>query len=404
MDYEIVMPQLSDSMQDGKLIEWKISIGDKVKVGDVVAEVESDKAIMEVQSFKEGVVKEISIKAGESAKVGTTIAIIQTDKQNTTNISKQLSKTIPTPPKDISHKPKHTQNKILSHKTKQSNSASPKAKALANRYDIDISNFSSTHPIHKKDIQNYINKKYFTPKAWYLIKQYDIDIDDFVLNRKYKSIDIINYLLSHQISKKVDVSMYQQAIVDMVNNSSKKPIFHIYEKLDATLLQRYSKHYSISILLLKLFATALMKHPKFRMQYINNQFRMYDYSSISLAISYQEKLYMVVFRGIEQMSFVQIQACMDDYKHKISTNQLTTNDIKGSTFGISNLGMYGIDRFDAMIYDDDSAIVAIGAIENGQISITFTIDHRIINGVDAAKFVQTIKILAKDTQFFQRNM
>lgn len=415
MAYEILMPQLSDSMDKGKLISWKVSVGDSIKVGDVIAEVESDKAIMEVQSFQDGTLQEILAKEGEEVEVGKVIARIQTD-------TTPLAKAEPTPkPKQQEKpniqpttKPKGTDQDLKEPKSDTSTTpatnlatASPKAKLSAKREHIDIQTLQQQNklptPTHQADIKKFVAKRYFTPKAYSLIEEYGIDSDNFELTHKYKSSDIKEYITKHNIPKIIPLTPNQQSVIKSVNLSATKPVYHIYDEIDSNYLESYSDEvHTMSVWLLKLISVAMRKHPSFRSRLKDDtSIELFDSVSVCVAMSVDGRLYMPVIKDIEHLSILDISSKLQELKSKAKNNKLTPQDMQGSTFGISNLGMTGIKSFDAMINGDDCGIVAIGSSIDGKISVSLSLDHRLINGFEGALFMQTLKSLAKDKSFFK---
>ncbi len=415
MAYEIVMPQLSDSMEEGKLISWKVKEKQSVKKGDVIAEVESDKAIMEVQSFKDGIVEEIKVKEGESVPVGTVIAVIDTTSKET----KPDAKTLPPKSKEkkkdetkqetffdeIIKNSKENENKNLESSLKTAKAdASPKAKAVAARYGVDIQELQKKGiidiPAHEDDIKEYHLKKYFTPKALNLLKQYRLDPSIFSEDKKHDTEDILSYIKTHNIALAKKIEPFQKTLIKSVMEAAKKPSFHIYDYINAALLKN-KKEYSLSVWLIVLFAKAIMKHKEFRSILKEDMIETYQNASISLAIAQGKYLYMPVLKNIDQLTPAQINDRLKDFEQKAKNRTFSLKEFEGSTFGISNLGMTGIYRFDAMINKNDNAIAAIGALDNEKISITLTIDHRVINGYQAAEFMQTLKELSLNPQTFK---
>ena len=443
MAYNIVMPQLSDSMTEGKLISWKVKVGDEVKTGDTIAEVESDKAIMEVQTFHDGIVKELKIKEGESAPVGSIIAVIaEKDELKEENTSKTTTKdekdknsskkTEESKPQEIKKSPKieKTQKEISPPDNKKEQSvideiffsssqesknlsytiegeASPKAKELAQKYKIDIATLQKEgklpKPAHTQDVKEYILRKYFTPKALKMIKDYNIDISLFSLDKKYKEEDIKEYISSKNIPKIQKLSSNRIGVIKTVEEASKKPVYYIYDHIEAALLKEYeSKNHTITVLLLKLIAEMMMRNEALRSTIgDDNTINIYPNASVSVAMANGENLYMPVFKNINLKSLDEIAQELEEMKDKVKNNKISIDDMQGSTFGISNLGMTGIEGFTAMINSKDSAIVAIGSEIDNKISTTFTFDHRIVNGLQGAKAVQTLKELAKDREIFK---
>ena len=418
MMYEVVMPQLSDSMDEGKLISWKVSVGDSVKSGDVIAEVESDKAVMEVQTFKDGLVKELLVKEGEEAKVGAVMAKIETDAKESTPLIKKVEKKsekkieekqeekvvkketqapkegsifddifhIDTEEETKTAKPKHIEQKSDAQ-------ISPKARAKAAAYGVDISDVvkkSKDKIVHVQDVDNYFNAKYFTAKAIALLEEYQIDSSCFELNHKIDSDEVKKYIQEHDIALPKSLTQMQKAIIANVTASAVKPIFHIYENVDVSLLEEH-KESSISVWFIKIVAKVMMNHEVFRSELLDNAIRVEPNASISLAVADDKNLYMSVIKDANRLSVNAIKDELQNFKSKLKKRSFIAADMQGATFGISNLGMLGVERFDAMINRNESAILAIGTIIEGKISITLTADHRLINGYEAALFMQDIK-------------
>ncbi len=468
MAYNIVMPQLSDSMEEGKLISWKVKPGDHVKVGDTIAEVESDKAIMEVQTFHDGVVKELKVKEGESVPVGTVIAVIEeagassseepakpegssaqsavdnetseklevrseeeptqeykvADNESSTpkksndkeaqSAVQTTNDTIPTnDEKSIldeilgeTEPEKSTHYSLPTTHSGEAGVASPKARALAAKYGLNIEALQKEEnlptPAHEADIKKYYYRRYFTAKALKLLQEYNLSPELFAVGKKHSEKEILEYIAEHEIPKTEPLDAMRKAIIATVTQAQQKPVYHIYDAIDAKLLKAHeSDRYTLTVWLLKLFAEAMMRHEDFRKTLSESGFQLWPNASISLAMARGEALYMPVFRDLNRKSVDEIADELTAMKEKVKTGRVTPEDMKGSTFGISNLGMTGIERFDAMINAQDSGIAAIGSEVEGKISVTLTLDHRIINGWQGAQFMQTLKELAQEKEFFK---
>jgi pyruvate dehydrogenase E2 component (dihydrolipoamide acetyltransferase) len=394
MIYEIVMPQLSDSMDEGKLIAWKVKPSQAVKSGDVIAEVESDKAIMEVQSFQDGVVEKLLVKEGSVVPVGTVIAKIASEKKASPEMPKEIEaakETKEAKPKQTHkqevHKPKEEHIKIAAHPT------SPKARAKAAQYGValeKLTQYISKTQIHAEDVEQYIKEHYFTPKAYKLLQKYRLESSLFTLNHKIDATEVQEYIDKHKIPLPQAISSMQKAIIKSVTASAQKPVYHIYEYVDATLLQKNSS-YSITVWLIKIFADVMMRHDAFRSSLYEEHISIAANASIALAVADTKELYMPVIKDANRLSLVEIANRVKSFQTKLQQRSFTQEDMQGSTFGISNLGMLGVKQFDAMINKEDTAIAAIGALVENQIAITLTIDHRLVNGYEAALFMQDIK-------------
>jgi len=439
MAYNIVMPQLSDSMEEGKLISWKVKPGDTVHQGDVVAEVESDKAIMEVQTFKDGVVKELRLKEGESAPVGSVIAVIETGAQegsvqrSALSVEKEEKKSQADDERQPTHvKPPHPKSNIQHPTSKNEPSiiaelfgeaeknqpptpnpqplgeakASPKARALAAKLGLDIEALQKEGrlpvPTHAEDLRRYYARRYFTPKALELLEEYNLSPDLFKPGKKHTEKEVLAYIEEHAIPKSMPLDGMRKAIIATVTEAQKKPVFHIDDTLDATLLKKYeSRERTVTVWLIKLLGEAMMRHEAVRTTLGENGLQVWPGASLCVAMAHGEALYMPVFKNVDQKSIDEVAKELADYKTKVKNGRVSPEDLKGSTFGLSNLGMTGIERFDAMINGNDSGIVAVGSERDGRIAVTFTFDHRVVNGWQGAEFVQTLKSLAEDESQFK---
>ena len=414
MDYKITMPQLSDSMSEGKLVEWKVKVGDKVSSGDVIADIESDKAVIEVQTFKSGIVKELRLKENEEAKVGTVIAVIDTDTNAAEDKkTKQQNEQKNNPPKE-SKPAKQPEQKPENKKSKEKNKqqseqkedildllfdndetsqtlpkgiSSPVAKQKAASLGLDIEKLQKEDklptPAFEKDIDEAVKERYFTPKAKKMLQEYGLDISAFKLDHKIDTDEVKKYVKIHNVPKTLKLNINQKAVIKTVIKSWQRPVYHIYEEVEI------SKKEGIKLTanILKALANSMQKFDFSRSVLEDDVFKVYPNSNISVALSKDDSLYMVVLKNVEDLSLEEV----NDWLKNIKRKKIRDEDLRGSTFGISNLGMFGIESFDALINANDSAIAAFGALKDGKMSVTFTFDHRIVNGVKAAQFVMDFK-------------
>jgi pyruvate dehydrogenase E2 component (dihydrolipoamide acetyltransferase) len=381
MEYKVTMPILSDTMDKGKLIKWYVKVGDYVKKGDKLCVVESDKATMDIESFVEGVVKEILVKEGEEVPVKSVIAIIDTTAQIP---QPQIKTTQKETKEEIEIDIDKIINEVLQ---KPKGSASPAAKKKAAKLGIDIEELQKNgelpKPAHLKDIETVVLKKYFTPKALKLLNEYEISPDEFTLNHKITSAEVLEFIKTNNIPKKIKLSPNQLAVIKNVENAIKKPTFFVFEEIEI----EKKEGIKLTAQIIKALANAMQKNPLSRSIIQNNELLTYPASNISVAVKRDDGLFMCVIKHAENKSLEEI----NEWLKEIKTKKLTIDDITGSTFGISNLGMFNIESFTALINDKDSAIAAFGKLKDGKIKVSFTIDHRILNGVDAAKFVNDFK-------------
>ncbi len=422
--YEIVMPQLSDSMESGKLIAWKVKEGQEVKSGDVIAEVESDKAIMEVQTFKDGRVAKLLVDEGSQAKVGEVIALIETSDTDKELTNSTIQTTQTTSQSESKHEhpavaqeedtqnkekpthPKEGEEPLLHprhHEMPKGVRISPKARAKAAEYALDANEIAkrlSLDEIHAEDIQRYIYERYFTPKAKALLERYGIDPKVFVLDHKIDEAEVQSYITRHSLALPQPLSSMQKAIIANVSSAAKRPVFHLYEHIDTTLMQKHEE-YTITAWLVRIFSIAMMRHRLFRTVIKDERLFEYRAASISVAVAREGALYMPVVHSAEQLSMQQIASKLESFKEKLAKGTFVPEELQGSTFGISNLGMLGVERFDAMINKNDSAIAAVGAATtDNKATLTLSVDHRVVNGYEAARFMQDVKALARDATIF----
>ncbi len=406
--YEIVMPQLSDSMDEGRLISWKVKEGQKVNPGEVIAEIESDKAIMELQSFKSGVVKEIRAKEGDVVPVGEVIAKIETGsvkaaKETTSAATYEVSVKKPAPKSVVKQEP-NPQTSVIKHISKEVTSGiSPKARAKAAQYGVDMQTIvqkTSKSVLHVEDVEEYLREHYFTPKALKLLDKYGLDIATFELNHKIDETEIQEFINKNEAPLPQPLTQMQKAIIANVTASAQKPVYRLYEHIDAKLFLD-NESYSITAWLIKIFAKVMMGHEAFRSRLQNDALFVSPNASIAVAVADSQNLYMPVVKDANKRSITEIAKELAGFKTKLKENSFTAVDMQGSSFSISNLGMLGVERFDAMINKDDSAISAIGSAVDGKISVTLSADHRLINGYEAALFMQDVKKEAQNPLLFK---
>ncbi|WP_024790141.1 MULTISPECIES: 2-oxo acid dehydrogenase subunit E2 [unclassified Lebetimonas] len=393
MEYKVTMPILSDTMDKGKIVKWYVSVGDIVKKGDKLVEVESDKATMDIENYENGVVKKILANVGDEVPVKSVIAIIEKSGQEPS--SQVSSSKKPSSQVLSSKKPSSEEidiDKLINELTSSSEqsisgNASPVAKKKAKEYNIDIEKLQNENalpkPAHEKDINEFLLNRYFTKKAAKLINEYNLDINEFKLNHKIRETEVLNYIKTNNIAKTIKLNANQLAVIKNVENSLTKPIFFIFEEIEI----EKKEGIKLTAILIKALANAMQKNPLTRSVLKDNSLLTYPASNISVAVSRNDGLYMAVIKKAEEKTLNEI----NEWLKEIKTKRLTIEDLTNSTFGLSNLGMFNIKRFSALINDKDSGIMAVGSLIDGKIKVTFTFDHRIINGVEAAKFVNDFK-------------
>ncbi len=401
---EIVrMPKLSDTMTEGTVAAWHKKVGDKVKSGELLAEIETDKATMEFESFQDGVLLHIGVETGKTAPVDSILAILGNAGEDISALlngsAQPTTEPKSTAASDI--KPVTTavqstaatviaQAEITADNTRVK--ASPLAKKIAEEKGIDIHLIAGTGDsgrIIKRDIENY------TPSA--------------------STSTIASVALAHPGIEKYteeNVSQMRKTIARRLAESKfTAPHFYLTMEIDMENAMKARKSIndagdakiSFNDMVVKATAMALRKHPKVNSSWRGDTIRYNEHVHIGVAVAVDEGLLVPVIRFANEKGLSQIGAEVKAFAEKAKTKKLQPADWEGNTFTISNLGMFGIEEFTAIVNPPDSCILAVGAIKstpvvkNGQVvagnvmKVTLSCDHRVVDGATGAAFLQTLK-------------
>lgn len=403
------MPLLSDTMKEGKIQSWLKEVGDTVKSDDVIAEVETDKAVMEVMPYVDGTLVYLGVEAGESVPVNGIIAIIgkegtdveavlQYESQQESS-SNQTEQTEQKEQKEQSETSSTSQASSLSDEDAQGGQTgdririSPLARKLAEEkgYDIRQIKGSGDHGrIIKRDIEQYVPKAASAPEA-------STAATGIMGQESYKDIDLSN--MRQVIARRLSESKFQA------------PHFYltISVVMDGAMAARkaineVSSHkVSFNDLIIKASAMALRQHPEVNSSWMGDKLRQYEHIHIGTAVALPEGLIVPVIRFADQKSLSQIAADSSTLIDKARNKKLQPAEFSGNTFSVSNLGMMDIDEFTAIINPPDSCILAVGKIaptpvvEDGTVQVrqimklTLSCDHRVVDGALGARFLGTLK-------------
>ncbi len=413
-DLQIIrMPLLSDTMKEGKIVSWNKMVGDYVKADDSLADVETDKATMEVVGYVEGTLLYQGVKAGESAKVNDVIAIvgnadtdinlylasilagsnIQNDtKQSDSNITNKISNEV----KNESPSP------ATSHSENGRIKASPLAKKIAKEKGIDLNKIVGTGDygrIVKKDLENIS----------------DTSISKVAPSNENKFIAPI--IASNESYTDIPVSQMRKIIAQRLAESKfSAPHFYLKTSVQLDQLMNARKQInavsnikiSINDMMIKAVAIALTKHPEVNSSWMGEFIRQNHHIHIGSAIALPDGLIVPVIKFANQKTLSQIAADASELYDKARNKKIQPQEFSGNTFTISNLGMMDIDEFTAIINPPDACILAVGKIsptpivENGQIVIknimklTLSCDHRVVDGAVGSQFLQTLKSILEN--------
>jgi pyruvate dehydrogenase E2 component (dihydrolipoamide acetyltransferase) len=406
----ITMPRLSDTMTDGTVASWLKQVGDTIEEGDILAEIETDKATMEFESFYEGNLLHIGVQEGETAPVDSLLAIVGPEG---TDVSAILAGGVPTKSDDAPKKeaatteaPKAEAKKETTPEKAETTAntngrifASPLAKKIAadKGYNLaDIKGSGENGRITKKDVEEFSPSAKPAPQKEATSKA---ATTSFVAAGEEKSEEVKNSQMRKAIAKSLGNSKFTAPDfsltieVDMDNAiASRKTINAIPDT-----------KVSFNDMVVKACAMALQKHPQVNTSWSDNTTIYHSHIHVGVAVAVDDGLLVPVIKHTNQLSLTQIGAGVRDLAGKARNKKLTPAEMQGSTFTVSNLGMFGIQNFNSIINQPNSAILSVGAIvqkpvvKDGQIvvgntmNLTLTCDHRTVDGAVGAAFLQTLK-------------
>jgi len=414
MDEVVMMPRLSDTMTEGVIAGWQKQVGDKVKKGEVLADIETDKATMELESYKDGILLYQGAKAGEKILVNDLLCIIGDTGLDITAIvaAAKSAGSAPAAPvataapaaAPVAAAPVAAAPVANTVVNEGRIFASPLAKKVASEKGIDLRFVKGTGDngrITKTDIDGYTPATAATSTA---------------ATTAAPSVSVAT--VAGQISfDEVPVSQMRKVIARRLSESLfTAPHFYLTMSIDMdaavvarTKINEVAKtKISFNDMVLKAVALSLKQHPKVNSSWLGDTIRYNHHVNIGVAVAVEEGLLVPVVRFADSKSLSQINAEVKDFAQKAKDKKLQPSDWEGSTFTISNLGMFGIEEFTAIINPPDACILAVGGIaqvpvvKNGQVvpgnvmKLTLSCDHRVVDGATGAAFLQTLKSLLEE--------
>lgn len=389
---EIVkMPKLSDTMTEGVVAKWHKKVGDKVKSGDLLAEIETDKATMDFESFQDGVLLFIGVEEGKNAPVDSILAILGKEGEDFSSLLNTSGESInpiaetskPSPSPNI---PEEKTNGKESKSSDDRLKASPLAKKIASEKGIDIRHIPGSGDggrIVRKDVENFKSPGKSSSK---LPGKEDYWEEPVSQMRKTiaKRLSESKFSAPHfYLTVEINMDQVMRSRSDINGNGNIK--------------------ISINDFVVKAVAHSLRAHPKINSSWLGDKIRFNNHINIGIAIAVEEGLLVPVVRFADQKGLGEISAEIRELAVKAKEKKLQPSDWEGNTFTISNLGMYDIDEFTAIINPPDACILAVGSIQqkpvvkNGQIvpgnlmKVTLSCDHRVVDGVTGAEFLRSVK-------------
>ncbi len=396
MATEIYMPQLGLTMVDGTVIRWLFSEGARVKKGEPILEIETDKAIAEVESPSEGILKGICAEEGDVVPVGQVVAFILQEGENIQEVVQEYkgNNTKKPTPAQSPEKVRKDQGFGVNQIERTKVMASPVARTLAKQMGIELSKITGTGPegrITREDVEQYAQTVSVTSN---LFGKHDRDEVEWLELSTTRRITAERMSLSAQSVPQFHLSME----IDL------SEVVTLQAGLAEGIFSKTGKRLSYTAMLIKVVAEIIKDHPLVNARFIDGRIGINQKININIAIGNKDGLITPVIRRADQKSLSQIVLDLDILREKSATLRFTPDELEGGTFTISNLGMYGIDEFSAILNPPQSAILAIGNIarrpfclSNGEISsrptawFTLTVDHRVLDGLVAAQFLNQLK-------------
>lgn len=412
---EIVkMPRLSDTMEEGTVATWLKKVGDEVEEGDILAEIETDKATMEFESFYAGTLLYVGINEGETAPVDSVLAVIG---PKGTDVDAVLSagsgsdseeESAPAEAKKAEAPSSNGQESApIAANDGQRIFASPLAKKIAQDRGInleDVKGSGDQGRIIKKDIEEYQPKQKAAEKT--------IPAQEKASSPQAPVTAPINLPVGQEGTEEVKNSQMRKVIAKRLGESKfSAPHYYLTIEVDMDYAKTSREQInglpdtkvSFNDMVVKACAMALKKHPQVNTSWNNETTRYNQHVHIGVAVAVEDGLLVPVLKFADQMTLTQIGASVKDLAGKARNKKISPAEMEGSTFTVSNLGMFGITEFTSIINQPNSAILSVGAIvqkpvvKNGQIvvgntmKVTLACDHRTVDGATGAQFLQTLR-------------
>lgn len=396
------MPRMSDTMEEGNIVGWLKQEGDRVEPGETLAEVETDKATMELDSYTEGVLLHIAVKSGTVPIDGIIAVIGQPGEDWQSLLSAPAAAAAPAPapapaPVETAAAAVPAASPVAVASESRTK-ASPLAKSVAREAGVDISQITGTGDngrIVKRDVEAFLESK----PAAVIAAEESVSTPSVFAGSSDQYEDLPLSQMRKTIARRLSESkfsaphFYLTMEIDMANASDWRRRINEVAPVKV----------SFNDLVIKAAAAALRQHPMINASWLGDRIRMNHEVNIGVAVAVEEGLLVPVIKNADAKSLSQINTEVKGYAAKAKDKKLQPQEMQGNTFTISNLGMFGIDEFTAIINPPDACILAVGAIvekpvvRGGQIEVgqmmkvTLSCDHRVVDGAKGAQFLQSLK-------------
>ena len=413
---EIVrMPKLSDTMTEGVVAEWHKKVGESIESGDLLADIETDKATMEFESFQEGVLLHIGVEKGQTAPVDSILAILGEEGEDVTALLKEAEKEV-----EVTEKEEEQSKDAKPEVEKPPAPVAPIVSAPAPtpapiaQQTVTSSNFPSTASISSQEIKaSPLAKKLAEERGINLRLVKGTGTEGRIIKRDIDNFQGRSAISGVESFSDAPVSQMRKVIAQRLAESKfSAPHFYLTVQIDMdnAMAARKSINESISPakisfndLVVKAVAVSLKDNPKVNASWYGDFIRYNDHVHIGVAVAVDEGLLVPVVRFADEKPLTQIGAEVKEFAQRAKDKKLQPEDWEGNTFTISNLGMFGIDEFTAIVNPPDSCILAVGGIQqtpvvkSGQVvpgnimKVTLSCDHRVVDGAVGSAFLNSFK-------------
>jgi pyruvate dehydrogenase E2 component (dihydrolipoamide acetyltransferase) len=433
MSVNIEMPKLSDTMTEGTLVKWHKNVGDSVEIGDILADIETDKATMEMEAFDDGVLTEILIQAGEKAPIGATLAILNGDSGRVPDDAHLAVSpaVVPTTQPSNSTPATVAAEPSVARASSERIIASPLARKVAKDLNIDLSTVVGTGPagrITRDDVESTSSAPVKTAPA---IKSSDATAAA-ALTASIKSKAMVAapaaataapapqaiLPLAKTGDEIIQLSSMRKIIASrLLTSKTTIPHFYLHLEVDAGPLMAIRKQindqaekthgnkYSVNDFILKAVINAAQAVPAINASFAGDHIVKFKHVGLSVAIAVEDGLVTPVIKEAETKTLFAISQAVKDFAVRAKDKKLKPDEFDGGTITVSNLGAWGIESFDAIVNPPQASILSVGAaiekpvVKNGQIvpglrmNIGLSCDHRVVDGAVGAQFLSEVRKL-----------
>lgn len=422
MATKVIMPKLGLTMREGKIIRWYKKENEPVKAGEPLFSIETDKLTNDVEAKEDGILRKIIRKEGEVVPCLEPVAIIGAANEDISSLLEEVASPL-VEGKEESVEEKAVETKKVQDRKGRRIKISPVAKKLALEHNIDIEEIVGTGPggrIVLDDVKKYIEKKEkikATPAAVKVAEKLDVDLRQIEKEDRIRKEDVYQFYKNRRLTeiaepeeKRIPMTTMRKIIAEKMSDSwHKAPAVHFNIRVDSTRMQELRQqlkpvaNITYTDIIVAVTSRVLLQFPLLNGTVDGEEIILRNYVNMGVAVALEDGLLVPVVKYSHMKGLKEISDEIKDLSYRARNNQLTTDEITGGTFTITNLGMFGVEAFTPIINQPESAILGVNAIvetpvvENGNIvvkpmmNLSLTADHRIVDGAVAAQFLAKLK-------------